>query len=110
LMRSCGDRPEMTVILEQLDEQTEVLRWQLAKVIDLEAEGGVSFARAVSVLKVMWSDLWQLVARVGFEAQVPEDREHWRYQFFESKAVSIYSGTNEIQRNVISERVLGLPR
>ena len=47
---------------------------------------------------------------MGFEAQVPADREHWRYQFFESKAVSIYSGTNEIQRNVISERVLGLPR
>ena len=110
LMRTCGDRPEMTAILEQLDEETEVLRWQLAKVIDLEAEGGVAFARAVSVLKVMWSELWQVVARVGFEAQVPADREHWRYQFFESKAVSIYSGTNEIQRNVISERVLGLPR
>lgn len=110
LIRTCGDRPELANTLEELDERTETLRWQLAKVIDLESMGGEAFARAVSVLKVLWSELWQVVARVGFEAHVPADREHWRYQFFESKAVSIYSGTNEIQRNLISERVLGLPR
>lgn len=110
LLSSCGDRPELASELQELDIRTELLRWQLSKVVDLEAEKGDAFQRAVSILKVLWSELWQDVTRVGIKAMVPADREHWRYQYFESRAVSIYSGTNEIQRNIISERVLGLPR
>ena len=110
LLESCGDRPELASELQELDIRTELLRWQLSKVVDLEDEQGEAFQRAVSILKVLWSELWQDVTRVGVKAMVPADREHWRYQYFESRAVSIYSGTNEIQRNIISERVLGLPR
>ncbi len=110
LLESCGDRPELASELQDLDIRTELLRWQLSKVVDLESEQGEAFQRAVSILKVLWSELWQDVTRVGIKAMVPADREHWRYQYFESRAVSIYSGTNEIQRNIISERVLGLPR
>jgi alkylation response protein AidB-like acyl-CoA dehydrogenase len=79
-------------------------------VADWEPEGGPAFERAVSILKVMWSELWQDVTRTGIAAMIPADRDHWYYQYFESRAVSIYSGTNEIQRNIIAERVLGLPR
>jgi alkylation response protein AidB-like acyl-CoA dehydrogenase len=110
LIATCGDRPELASHIQELDIRTELLRWQLSKVVDLEHDGGMRFERAVSILKVLWSELWQDVTRVGVEAMVPADREHWRYQYFEARAVSIYSGTNEIQRNIISERVLGLPR
>lgn len=110
LLETCGDRPELAMKLRDLDIRTELLRWQLSKVVDLEAGGGDRFERAVSILKVLWSELWQDVTRIGVEAMVPADRTHWRFQYFESRAVSIYSGTNEIQRNIISERVLGLPR
>ena len=46
-----------------------------------------------------------------FEGRIlaPEDG-HWGYRELSSRAGSIYSGTNQIQRNIISERVLGLPR
>lgn len=110
LLSSLADRGDLARQLDQLDVRTEVLRWQLAKVVDLESEEDERFWRAVSMLKVQWSDLWQDVTRFGLEHGRPEDREHWRFHYFEAKAVSIYSGTNEIQRNIISERVLGLPR
>lgn len=111
LLATCGERPELALQIDELDVRAELLRWQLAKVVDLDRIGDeAGFNRAVSILKVLWSELWQDVTRLGVESMVTESHEHWRYQYFESRAVSIYSGTNEIQRNIISERVLGLPR
>jgi alkylation response protein AidB-like acyl-CoA dehydrogenase len=38
------------------------------------------------------------------------DQGTWAYAFLWSRAGTIYSGSNEIQKNVIGERVLGLPK
>ncbi|MFJ8816572.1 acyl-CoA dehydrogenase family protein [Amycolatopsis thermoflava] len=110
LLDSVGHRPELAGTLRDLDVRAELLRWQLAKVVDREAGANAAFQRSASVLKVMWSELWQDVTRVGLTTAPHEHRAHWRYQYLEARAVSIYSGTNEIQRNILSERILGLPR
>ncbi|HET9770450.1 MAG TPA: acyl-CoA dehydrogenase family protein, partial [Acidimicrobiia bacterium] len=36
--------------------------------------------------------------------------ERWRSDYFYSRAASIYGGTSEIQRNIVAEHLLGLPR
>ena len=40
----------------------------------------------------------------------PEDRWLWTSDYLHSRAGTIYGGSQEIQRNTIGERVLGLPR
>jgi alkylation response protein AidB-like acyl-CoA dehydrogenase len=38
------------------------------------------------------------------------DQGIWTRRMLEARGPMIYSGTNEIQRNVLGERVLGLPK
>jgi alkylation response protein AidB-like acyl-CoA dehydrogenase len=45
----------------------------------------------------------------GSEALV-DDRDHWFSDYLYSRASTIYGGSAQIQRNVLAERCLGLPR
>ncbi len=111
LLAVLGDDPRYADRLRDLDIRTELVRWQLAKIADLETAGDeVRLARAGAVLKLMWSELWQDVTKLGVVHAPVAEHHHWTYQYLESRAVTIYGGSSEIQRNILSERVLGLPR
>ena len=43
-------------------------------------------------------------------ADVAVDSGVWQYSFLRSRTNSIEGGTTEIQKNIIGERVLGLPK
>ena len=67
-----------------------------------------------SILKLMWSELNQQMAETaldvaGLAGQVG-DGAGWKYQFLRSRANTIEAGTSEVLRNILAERVLGLPR
>jgi alkylation response protein AidB-like acyl-CoA dehydrogenase len=67
-----------------------------------------------SILKLMWSELNQRMAETaidvaGASGQVGET-SGWKYQFLRSRANTIEAGTSEVLRNILAERVLGLPR
>jgi alkylation response protein AidB-like acyl-CoA dehydrogenase len=67
-----------------------------------------------SILKLMWSELNQRMAEAALDMAGPAgqigDGEGWKYQFLRSRANTIEAGTSEILRNILAERVLGLPR
>lgn len=44
------------------------------------------------------------------EAGTPNTTGAWADYFLRARAATIYAGSSEIQRNIISERILGLPR
>jgi alkylation response protein AidB-like acyl-CoA dehydrogenase len=51
------------------------------------------------------------MAVLGADAVVDADEgQRWFAGFLGNRALSIAGGTSEIQRNVIAERLLGLPR
>ncbi|QLY34113.1 acyl-CoA dehydrogenase family protein [Nocardia huaxiensis] len=76
-------------------------------------------AGSASVTKLLWAnwhrELGELAMDVlgapGLIADAPgDDLNAWQRLFLFSRADTIYGGSNEVQRNIISERVLGLPR
>jgi alkylation response protein AidB-like acyl-CoA dehydrogenase len=68
-------------------------------------------------MKLHWADLSKRIARLAVEVVGPrslaltdDDDGRWVDRYLASFANSIGGGTSEIQRNIIGERVLGLPR
>jgi alkylation response protein AidB-like acyl-CoA dehydrogenase len=49
-------------------------------------------------------------SQLGRGAAAAIDGGMWQYSFLRSRANSIEGGTTEIQKNIIGERVLGLPK
>ncbi|MEU2515600.1 acyl-CoA dehydrogenase family protein [Streptomyces syringium] len=97
----------------------QAMRWNALRTL-----GGASDPGASSVAKLLWGgwhrSLGELAMRVrgAVAAVAPDD---WRTdrpyeldaiqrQFLFSRADTIYGGSDEIQRNIIAERVLGLPK
>ena len=67
-----------------------------------------------SILKLMWSELNQRMTETAMDIAGPASQvgagAGWKHQFLHSRANTIEAGTSEVLRNILAERVLGLPR
>jgi alkylation response protein AidB-like acyl-CoA dehydrogenase len=74
---------------------------------------GGSIGAESSLNKIFWSDMDVRIHETALDILGPLgelDEGGWMKGFQFSLSGPIYAGTNEIQRNVVAERVLGLPR
>jgi alkylation response protein AidB-like acyl-CoA dehydrogenase len=66
-----------------------------------------------SGVKLRWSEANQRLTKLARELHGPEgilDDGWWNHQQLRSRGNTIEAGTSEVLRNIIAERVLGLPR
>lgn len=92
--------------------EAEAYRWQTFSTVTRMTDGENIGAEA-SMTKVFWSELDLRIHEVALAILGPTaefDDTGWMKGFEFALSGPIYAGTNEIQRNVIAERVLGLPR
>jgi alkylation response protein AidB-like acyl-CoA dehydrogenase len=75
------------------------------------ADGG-EMGAAGSVNKVWWSELDIALHETALDllGSAAEVESPWLDGYLFSLSGPIYAGTNEVQRNIIAERILGLPR
>ena len=89
---------------------------QVIRAYALDTLDDASDPAAPSVLKILWSrwhrDFGELAMRVRGAASMVlrDDCDSWQRLFLFSRAETIYGGSEEIQRNIIARRALGLPR
>jgi alkylation response protein AidB-like acyl-CoA dehydrogenase len=106
-------------ILARTHVQLEVLRYQSARTVGrMVATGRPGLETSIDKLQLTRAE--QLLGDAALAVLGPEatyaapdgavDSTHWQGVYLYARAASIYGGTSQVQKNILAERVLGLPR
>jgi len=119
------DDPVLRDRLAGLKAELEVLRFTALRSLsgvragqDSSAGGG-----AASIFKLAWANWHKRLGEVAMDVRgldgllalpptdgAPYVLDDWQRLFLFSRSDTIYGGSDEVQRNILAERVLGLPR
>ena len=112
-----ADDPVMRQRLADAWIGLEIMRYNALRM--LSNTDGAALSREAMITKIFWAswhrNLGKLAMDVlGAESEIaeaaPYDLTRLQRLFLFTRADTIYAGSNEIQRNIIAERALGLPR
>jgi alkylation response protein AidB-like acyl-CoA dehydrogenase len=113
------ERGEVREKLGRLVVENEVMRANgLRTLANLAA--GIAPGPESSIEKIFWSEYHQRMTDAAVELLGPQGQllarspgarpdVDWAYEFLWSRAGTIYSGSSEVQRNIIAKRVLRMP-
>ncbi len=105
--------------LSDLYIRRELIRMNLLRSLEPGSAPANGPAPLPTIHKLQWSEYVQAAsnAAVGLigpsaTAALPDDPdgEHWSTELLHNRCHTIWGGTSEVQRNIIAERVLGLPK
>ena len=122
LARRRGEGSDETVRqrVAQAKIEAHVFRMNQLRSLTRAQQGKVPGPEA-SLAKLFWSEMDKRIQETAIavegmygalapDSQWAVDQGQWQYAWMWAQAETIYAGSSEIQRNIIAERVLGLPR
>jgi len=113
--RPASEDPIFRQRLAQAYLELEILRLNTNRALTGLSKTGVPGPEG-SIQKIFWSEWNQRLQQLAQEIFGPYgqltdfDRGKWQYSYLRARGNTIEAGTSEIQRNIIAERVLGLPK
>jgi alkylation response protein AidB-like acyl-CoA dehydrogenase len=110
--RGLAGDPLVRERLAQLYIEAEALRLNAWRGLTQIMKTGIPGPEG-SLPKWQWSDINQALTEFALEVlgpDAPRADSEWTYRYLRARANSIEGGTTEILKNIIAERVLGLPR
>jgi len=122
LARDRGAGSDVTVRQKVAQAQIEAHIFRLIGLRNLtSAQQGRAPGAEASMTKLYWSEMDKRLQETAVGLQGPYgalapdspfaiEEGRWQYGWMWAQAETIYAGSSEIQRNIIAERVLGLPR
>src|SRR5215217_4276108 len=102
------DDPGAQVALARALVAVEVLRHHAYRTVGEFLNGGAVGPDSSSV-KLLMAEAEQRLAASAFEILGADDK-FWTETYLYSRAASVYGGTQQIQRNIIADRILALPQ
>jgi alkylation response protein AidB-like acyl-CoA dehydrogenase len=126
-----ADDPRIRQRLAECHTKVQIMRWLGMRTLTGYLAGRGPGPES-SIFKVYWSEYHRVITELAMDmlgpeglvpsgrppsssfqtddAGAPNSSASWAMTFLTARAETIYAGTSQIQRNIMGERVLGLPK